>query len=206
MNKELLENQWTQVREVIREKWGNLTEEDLKQIDGRYEPLISRLQQRYGYTREQAEDEVRRFTIDKPGKKQAYDNSTHYAGERSADHYSWIKTLLFIGIPLLLLGYFLANYNTTTTTQSPLVTPTTNERTILIQEGPVDVLTSQNIVSALTAQNFSVRDLANLNISTSNGVVTLSGTVTTPQQRDFVERIARNAPGVTQVNNQIQVK
>ncbi len=204
MNKELLENQWTQVREVIREKWSNLTDEDLRQINGRYDQLIARLQQRYGFSKEQAEEELRRFTFDKTARSQTQVGGQSFSGDRETDRSSWLRTLLLIGIPLLLLGYYLATTTQTTTTQrSPAIG---TQEVIVVEEGPVDFLTSQNIFSALTTQNFTPRDLANIKVTTSNGIVTITGIVSSNQQRDLVQRIAQNTPGVVRVNNQLQVK
>jgi len=40
---------------------GKLTDDDLERIGGRADILIGKLQERYGYTGEQAEQEVTRF-------------------------------------------------------------------------------------------------------------------------------------------------
>jgi uncharacterized protein YjbJ (UPF0337 family) len=42
----------------IRQKWGELTDDDLDKIKGSRDKLIGRLQELRGYTREQAEAEV----------------------------------------------------------------------------------------------------------------------------------------------------
>src|SRR5215470_12143560 len=47
---------------------------------------------------------------------------------------------------------------------------------------------------------------AKINVDTSNGVVTLSGTVPTAAEKSEAERIARNTQGVTQVVNNINVE
>lgn len=41
-----------------KEKWGQLTNDDLDVIDGRREQLEGRLQERYGYAKDQARKEV----------------------------------------------------------------------------------------------------------------------------------------------------
>jgi uncharacterized protein YjbJ (UPF0337 family) len=45
----------------VRRQWGKLTEDDVKQIEGNYEKMIGKLQERYGYARDQAEREVNDF-------------------------------------------------------------------------------------------------------------------------------------------------
>jgi uncharacterized protein YjbJ (UPF0337 family) len=51
---------WEDLRPQLRSWWDRLTEADLSQIGGQRDRLISLLQQRYGYTREHAQQEVER--------------------------------------------------------------------------------------------------------------------------------------------------
>jgi uncharacterized protein YjbJ (UPF0337 family) len=55
-----LAGQWEQLRPQLRSWWDRLTEADLMQIDGQKDRLISIVQQRYGYPRERAQQEVDR--------------------------------------------------------------------------------------------------------------------------------------------------
>jgi len=61
MNTDILKGKWTQVKGEIRSKWGKLTDDDLTQIQGEAEKMIGKLQERYGYGREQAEKELNEF-------------------------------------------------------------------------------------------------------------------------------------------------
>ena len=45
-----------------RKKWAKLTDDDLTAINGRRDQLEGRLQQRYGYAKDQAEKELDEFT------------------------------------------------------------------------------------------------------------------------------------------------
>ena len=45
----------------LKEKWGELTDDDLDRIDGRREELVGKVQERYGMAREAAEKEVSEF-------------------------------------------------------------------------------------------------------------------------------------------------
>lgn len=58
MNKDVLEGQWKQIRGKARAWWGKLTDSDLDRVAGKFEVLVGLLQERYGYTREQAAHEV----------------------------------------------------------------------------------------------------------------------------------------------------
>jgi uncharacterized protein YjbJ (UPF0337 family) len=58
MNSDILKGKWKQVRGKAKEWWGKLTDDDLDVIDGNRDQLIGKLQERYGYTKEQAAKEV----------------------------------------------------------------------------------------------------------------------------------------------------
>jgi uncharacterized protein YjbJ (UPF0337 family) len=58
MNKDIFEGKWKQLRGEIRGWWGKLTDNDVDKINGRFDVFIGLLQERYGYTHEQAEDEL----------------------------------------------------------------------------------------------------------------------------------------------------
>lgn len=57
MNNDILEGKWKQVRGQAKEWWGKLTDDDLDRVAGKSEQLIGLLQEKYGYTRERAEEE-----------------------------------------------------------------------------------------------------------------------------------------------------
>jgi uncharacterized protein YjbJ (UPF0337 family) len=61
MNKDQLEGDWTNLKGKIKEKWGKLTDDDLKVIEGKRDQLAGKLQERYGYAKEQAEKELKEF-------------------------------------------------------------------------------------------------------------------------------------------------
>ncbi len=60
MNKDIFEGKWRQIRGEVKAWWGKLTDDDLDRIAGKYDVFIGLLQQKYGYTREQAAAEVDR--------------------------------------------------------------------------------------------------------------------------------------------------
>jgi uncharacterized protein YjbJ (UPF0337 family) len=55
MNKDEFECKWTQIRGQARNWWDKLTDRDLEQVGGQWEPFVGILQAKYGYTRETAE-------------------------------------------------------------------------------------------------------------------------------------------------------
>lgn len=62
MNWDRIEGNWKQFTGKAKEKWGHLTDDDLTQINGRREQLEGVLQQRYGYAKDKAKEEVDRWT------------------------------------------------------------------------------------------------------------------------------------------------
>lgn len=58
MNWEEVEGKWKQLKGLVKEKWGKLTDDDLDIIAGKKEQLVGRIQQRYGITKEEAETQI----------------------------------------------------------------------------------------------------------------------------------------------------
>ncbi|HEX6610430.1 MAG TPA: CsbD family protein, partial [Hyphomicrobiaceae bacterium] len=58
MNWDRIEGNWKQFTGKVKEKWGDLTDDDLTSINGRRDQLEGKLQERYGYTKDQVKKEV----------------------------------------------------------------------------------------------------------------------------------------------------
>jgi uncharacterized protein YjbJ (UPF0337 family) len=58
MNWDQIAGNWTQFKGYVKEKWGKLTDDDLNVIAGKKDQILGRLQERYGYSKEQAEKEI----------------------------------------------------------------------------------------------------------------------------------------------------
>jgi uncharacterized protein YjbJ (UPF0337 family) len=61
MNQNILEGKWKQLRGAIREKWGQLTDDEVDQIAGKRDKLSGFLQEKYGYTQVEAEQQIDDF-------------------------------------------------------------------------------------------------------------------------------------------------
>jgi len=64
MNWDIVEGKWNQVKGSVKEKWGDLTDDELTEIDGRKDQLTGKLQERYGWTKEEADKRVNEFFRD----------------------------------------------------------------------------------------------------------------------------------------------
>src|SRR3569833_1614915 len=53
-----VEGNWKQVRGKVKEQWGKLTDDDLDVIGGRRDQLEGKIQERYGYAKDQVSKEV----------------------------------------------------------------------------------------------------------------------------------------------------
>ncbi len=58
MNSETLKGEWNQLKGSVKQKWADLTDDDLTHIDGSRDKLVGRLQERSGRTKEEVEREV----------------------------------------------------------------------------------------------------------------------------------------------------
>jgi len=57
MNNDIFQGKWKQLRGQLRGWWGKLTDDDVEKVGGNYDKLIGLLQEKYGYTKQQAEEE-----------------------------------------------------------------------------------------------------------------------------------------------------
>lgn len=58
MNKNQLKGNWTQLKGTVKEKWGDLTEDELEQIAGNRDILLGKIQEKYGIAQEEAEKQI----------------------------------------------------------------------------------------------------------------------------------------------------
>jgi uncharacterized protein YjbJ (UPF0337 family) len=58
MNWDRVEGNWKQVMGKAREKWGKLSNDDIEVVGGRRDQLVGRIQERYGITRDIAQQQA----------------------------------------------------------------------------------------------------------------------------------------------------
>lgn len=81
-----IKDNWTEMRDRVRDWWDELSEEDLGNLDGDPNQLVPTLQERYGYTRELAEAEVekRMASVNEAGMQNQ--NRSGNPSQSNADH------------------------------------------------------------------------------------------------------------------------
>ena len=62
MNWDRIQTNWKQYKNSVRETFAKLTDDDLDKIDGRRDQFLGKLQERYGYSRDVAEQKLTDFT------------------------------------------------------------------------------------------------------------------------------------------------
>ena len=55
LNWDVIKGKWKQLKGEARKQWGKLTDSDWEEIAGQKDKFLGKLQERYGWSREQAE-------------------------------------------------------------------------------------------------------------------------------------------------------
>jgi uncharacterized protein YjbJ (UPF0337 family) len=58
MNWDIVEGNWNQWKGRLKEKWGDLTDDDIQKLDGKKDQISGVLQERYGMARDEAERQL----------------------------------------------------------------------------------------------------------------------------------------------------
>lgn len=82
MNHHTLKGQWNELTGKAKQEWGRLTNDDWLQIEGQFDRLAGKIQERYGVAREQAEQQIRRFTQGLEQAEKAMQKPQRRAGSR----------------------------------------------------------------------------------------------------------------------------
>ena len=61
MNSDIFEGKWKQLKGKIKTQWGKLTDDDIDVAEGHSQYLAGKLQERYGISKEKAEEEIAEF-------------------------------------------------------------------------------------------------------------------------------------------------
>lgn len=56
MNESQLKGKWNQLKGEVKKKWGQLTDDDLTEVEGDYNKLVGKVQERHGDSKEQVKD------------------------------------------------------------------------------------------------------------------------------------------------------
>ena len=65
MNWDIIEGKWGPLKGSVKEQWGKLTDDELTEIAGNRDKMAGKLQERYGWTKEEADQKLNEFFRDK---------------------------------------------------------------------------------------------------------------------------------------------
>lgn len=61
MTRQTMQSQWRQLKPRVQEFWGRITLDEVEQLDGSFDGLAAKVQEKYKLTPEQAERQVNEF-------------------------------------------------------------------------------------------------------------------------------------------------
>ncbi len=61
MNKDVINGSWNEIKGKIKARWAKLTDNDIDELEGNMESLGGKLQRTYGFAKDQADLEYRKF-------------------------------------------------------------------------------------------------------------------------------------------------
>ena len=64
MNEDIFKGKWKELKGSVKEKWGELTDDDVTEVEGKTEKLVGILQEKYGYSKDKAQEEYNKFMDD----------------------------------------------------------------------------------------------------------------------------------------------
>jgi uncharacterized protein YjbJ (UPF0337 family) len=64
MNPDIIQGKWPEIKNTLQAKFGKLTADDLSRSAINHQYVVNKLQERYGWQKDEAEREVRNFEKD----------------------------------------------------------------------------------------------------------------------------------------------
>jgi uncharacterized protein YjbJ (UPF0337 family) len=64
MNSDTMAGKWKQLKGKVKETWGDLTDDDLKNVEGKRDQLIGRIQEKYGQSKDEIERKLKSYESD----------------------------------------------------------------------------------------------------------------------------------------------
>lgn len=58
MNWDIIGGKWEQLKGSVKETWGDLTDDEITQMNGDRDKMSGKLQERYGWTKEEVDEKM----------------------------------------------------------------------------------------------------------------------------------------------------
>jgi uncharacterized protein YjbJ (UPF0337 family) len=67
MDRNILKSQWSRYQGALQEYWDGFTGKEVAQINGEWDTLVRKLQEKYSFSRSEAEEEIKYFMAEVAG-------------------------------------------------------------------------------------------------------------------------------------------
>jgi len=84
MNWDQIQGKWKQMKGSVRQEWGSLTDNDLEMIAGSRDKLVGKLQERYGFVKEEAQKRADEFAKNLKEQQYAQTKETTHGSHQPA--------------------------------------------------------------------------------------------------------------------------
>jgi len=64
MNSDTMKGNWKQLKGKVKEAWGDLTDDELTQVEGKRDQLVGLIQKKYGKTKDEVETQLAGYERD----------------------------------------------------------------------------------------------------------------------------------------------
>lgn len=61
MNWDIIQGKWDQLKGSVKEQWGDLTDDEITQIEGSRDKMAGKLQEKYGWTKTEVDEKMNDF-------------------------------------------------------------------------------------------------------------------------------------------------
>ena len=61
MNWDITQGKWDQLKGSVKEQWGDLTDDEITQIEGNRDKMAGKLQEKYGWTKTEVDEKMNDF-------------------------------------------------------------------------------------------------------------------------------------------------
>ncbi|NCP63783.1 MAG: CsbD family protein [Paraglaciecola sp.] len=62
MNSDIAKGKWDNLTGTVKEQWGKLTDDDVMQMEGKFEKFHGKMQEKYGMSKEEAKKAFAKLT------------------------------------------------------------------------------------------------------------------------------------------------
>lgn len=61
MNWDIIQGKWDQLKGSVKQQWGDLTDDEITEIDGNRDKMAGKLQEKYGWAKTEVDEKMNDF-------------------------------------------------------------------------------------------------------------------------------------------------